>query len=132
MSVNGEEKQIPKRRSSLKSRQPLKFDPDAILKPKAKRNSVSWGKSNAFEFKAMKAMFTESVDLNKKETDEDKKKHQKFLENRKASIKNEFSLIKELMKKSGPTIIEEENDEEAKDNKKKNIEMGKESLKEVT
>ena len=134
MSVNEEEKEKPKpfRRSSLKSHQPLKFDPDAVLKPKGKRNSVSWGKSNTFQFKAMKAMFTESVDLNKKETEEDKKKHQQFLENRKASIKNEFTLIKELMKKTGQPIIEEENDEEAKNNMKKNLEIGKEALKEIS
>ena len=119
------------RRSSLKNRQPLKFDPNAIIKVKDKRNSVSWGKSNTFEFKAMKAMFKEGEDLNKKESKEDKEKHQEFLKNRKASIKNEFSLIKELMKKSPEAIIEEEeNDEEAKKNMKKNFEIGKEALKE--
>ena len=134
MSVNEEEKQKPKplRRSSLKQRQPLQFDPDAILNKKAKRKSVSWGKSSGFQFKAMKAMFTESVDLNKKETEEDKKKHQKFLENRKQSIKNEFSIIKELMKKNKDTIIEEENDEEAKNNMEKNVENIKEELKEIS
>ncbi len=128
MSVNDETKPKPKvaRRSSLKNRQPLKFSPDAIMKEKNKRNSVSWGKSNTFEFKAMKAMFKEGEDLNKKETAEDKEKHQQFLKNRKASIKNEFSLIKELMKKNAqPIIEEEENDEEAKNNMKKNAEIGK-------
>ena len=128
MSVNDEAKPKPKvaRRSSLKNRQPLKFSPDAIMKEKNKRNSVSWGKSNTFEFKAMKAMFKEGEDLNKKETAEDKEKHQQFLKNRKASIKNEFSLIKELMKKNAqPIIEEEENDEEAKNNMKKNIEIAK-------
>jgi hypothetical protein len=135
MSVNDESKPKPMafRRSSLKSKQPLKFDPGALLKPKDKRNSVSWGKSNTFEFKAMKAMFKEGEDLNKKETEEDKEKHQQFLKNRKASIKNEFSLIKELMKKnSQPIIEEEENDEEAKKNMQKNLEMGKEALNEVS
>ena len=141
MSVNQEEKQENKpeekpkpmafRRSSLKNHQQLKFDPDAIMNPKNKRNSVSWGKSNTFEFKAMKASFKEAEDLNKKESKEDKEKHQAFLKNRKASIKNEFSLIKELMKKSPDAIIEEEeNDDEAKKNMKQNIEMGKEALKE--
>ena len=141
MSVNQEEKKESKpeekpkpmafRRSSLKNHQQLKFDPDAIMNPKNKRNSVSWGKSNTFEFKAMKASFKEAEDLNKKESKEDKEKHQAFLKNRKASIKNEFSLIKELMKKSPDSIIEEEeNDEEAKKNMKQNIEMGKEALKE--
>ena len=124
------------RRSSLKFRQPTKLDPDAIMKAKPagkfKRNSVSWGKSNTFEFKAMKAMFTESEDINKKETEEDKEKHKKFLESRKASIKNEFSLLKEMMKKSAQDIIEEENDEETKENMRKNLQMGKEALKEVS
>ena len=64
MSVNDAEKPkpAPMRRSSLKNRQALKFDPDKILKKK--RNSVSFGKTDTFEFKAMKAMF--------KEDDEDK------------------------------------------------------------
>ena len=138
MLPNEEEK--PKitapRRSSLKYRQQTKLDPEAIMKAKPagkfKRNSVSWGKSNTFEFKAMKAMFTESEDINKKETEEDKEKHKKFLESRKASIKNEFSLLKDLMKKSAQAIIEEENDEETRQNMRKNLEMGKEALKEVS
>ena len=124
------------RRSSLKFKQPTKLDPNAIMsaKPtgKFKRNSVSWGKSNTFEFKSMKAMFTESEDINKKETEEDKEKHKKFLESRKASIKNEFSLLKDMMKKSAQAIIEEENDEETKENMRKNLQMGKEALKEVS
>ena len=124
------------RRSSLKFRQTTKLDPDAIMKAKPtgkfKRNSVSWGQSNTFEFKAMKAMFTECEDINKKETEEDKEKHKKFLESRKASIKNEFSLLKEMMKKSAQAIIEEENDEETKENMRKNLQMGKEALKEVS
>ena len=139
--ISNEEKEEVKpkvtvRRSSLKFRQPTKLDPNAIMnaKPtgKSKRNSVSWGKSNTFEFKAMKAMFTESEDINKKETEEDKEKHKKFLESRKASIKNEFSLLKDMMKKSAQAIIEEENDEETKENMRKNLQMGKEALKEVS
>ena len=138
MLPNEEEK--PKvtmpRRSSLKFRQQAKLDPDAIMKAKPtgkqKRNSVSWGKSNTFEFKAMKAMFTESEDINKQKTEEDKEKHKKFLETRKASIKNEFSILKDLMKKNPQTIIEEENDEEARQNMKKNLEIGKEALKEAS
>ena len=138
MITNEEEKPkvtVP-RRSSLKFKQPTKLDPNAIMsaKPtgKFKRNSVSWGKSNTFEFKSMKAMFTESEDINKKETEEDKEKRKKFLESRKASIKNEFSLLKEMMKKTPQEIIEEENDEETKENMRKNLQMGKEALKEVS
>ena len=127
------------RRSSLKCRQLVhKLDPEEILKAKpkgkgkGKRNSVSWGLSNTFEFKAMKAMFQESKEIDHKETPEEKEKHEKFIANRKASIKNEFSLLKEMMKKSAASIIEEENDEETRKNMKKNLEMGKEALKEVS
>ena len=127
------------RRSSLKCRQLVhKLDPEEILKAKpkekgkGKRNSVSWGLSNTFEFKAMKAMFQESKEIDKKETPEEKEKHEKFIANRKASIKNEFSALKEMMKKSAASIIEEENDEETRKNMKKNLEMGKEALKEVS
>ena len=132
MSVNVDEvkpKPVAPRRSSLKNRQPLKFDPDKVLKKK--RNSVSFGKTDTFEFKAMKAMFKEGEGEKKEETKEDKEKHQQFLKDRKASIKNEFSLIKDLMKKSTQAIIEEEeNEDEAKKNMKKNVEMVKEDLKE--
>ena len=42
-------------------------------------------------------MFQESKDINQptKETEE---KHKKFVESRKKSIKNEFSIVKEMMK----------------------------------
>ena len=128
LSTEGEKPKITApRRSSLKTRQLVnKLDPNKI----GKRNSVSFGLSNTFEFKAMKAMFQESKDLNKKETPEEKEKHNKFLANRKASIKNEFSVLKDIMKKNYQSIIEEDNDEETKNNMKKNIEMGKEGLKE--
>ena len=121
MSVNVDEvkpKPVAPRRSSLINRRPLKFDPDKVLKKK--RNSVSFGKTDTFEFKAMKAMFKEGEGEKKEETKEDKEKHQQFLKDRKASIKNEFSLIKDLMKKSTQAIIEEEeNEDEAKKNMKK-------------
>ena len=104
------------RRSSLKT-QDTKIDP-AKLQKKAKRNSVSWGQSNTFQFKAMKAMFTESTDL-KKVPKEEEHKHQQFVENRRKSIKNEFSLVKEMMAKN-KNIIEEEEEETANDEVKKN------------
>lgn len=136
-NVEGEKpKVITTRRSSLKCRQLVnKLDPDAIMKakPKGKRNSVSWGLSNTFEFKAMKATFQDSKDINKEDNSEQKEKHDKFLATRKASIKNESSLLKEMMKKNAASIIdEEENDDEAKANMKKNLQMGKDALKEVS
>lgn len=135
-NVEGEKpKVIATRRSSLKCRQLVnKLDPDAILKakPKGKRNSVSWGLSNTFEFKAMKATFQDSKDINKEDNSEQKEKHDKFLATRKASIKNDSSLLKEMLKKNAASIIEEENDDEAKANMKKNLQMGKEALKEMS
>ena len=120
------------RRSSLKaSDSGSKLDPQNLLKIKGgKRHSVSFGQSNTFQFKAMKAMFQESHDAEKpkKFVEED---HKKFLESRKKSIKNEYSLVKELMKKN-KNIIEEEDDsdEEVKKNTDKNVEIGKEALNE--
>ena len=128
MSTKTDEK--PKgRRSSLKSHETNQLDA-AALKLKNKRNSVSWGQSNTFQFKAMKAMFQESNDINKpkKETEE---KHKQFIESRKKSIKNEFSIVKELMK-NNKNLMEEEDDEdeEVKENTDKNIKIGKEGLEE--
>ena len=120
------------RRSSLKaSDSGSKLDPQNLLKIKGgKRHSVSFGQSNTFQFKAMKAMFQESHDAEKpkKFVEAD---HKKFLECRKKSIKNEYSLVKELMKKN-KNIIEEEDDsdEEVKKNTDKNIKIGKEALNE--
>ena len=120
------------RRSSLKaSDSGTKLDPQNLLKIKGgKRHSVSFGQSNTFQFKAMKAMFQESHDAEKpkKFVEED---HKKFLESRKKSIKNEYSLVKELMKKN-KNIIEEEDDsdEEVKKNTDKNVKIGKEALNE--
>ena len=133
MSTNNESKPskiVQARRSSLKTHDPnSKLDPEALNKLKNKRNSVSWGQSNTFQFKAMKAMFTESNDVNhpKKETEE---KHQKFLESRKKSIKNEFSIVKELMKNNKNIIEEDEFDEEVKKNTNKNVKIGKDALNE--
>ena len=120
------------RRSSLKATDTgSKLDPQNILKIKeGKRHSVSFGQSNTFQFKAMKAMFQESHDAEKpkKFVEAD---HKKFLESRKKSIKNEYSLVKELMKKN-KNIIEEEDDsdEEVKKNTDKNVKIGKEALNE--
>ena len=116
------------RRSSLKSHETNQLDA-AALKLKNKRNSVSWGQSNTFQFKAMKAMFQESNDINKPSKDE--AKHKQFLESRKKSIKNEFSIVKEMMK-NNKNLMEEEDDEdeEVKENTDKNIKIGKEGLEE--
>ena len=115
------------RRSSLKT-----YDNNAenLLKFKNKRHSVSWGKSDTFQFKQMKATFQETKDVeipNK----EKEVKHKEFVENRRKSIKDEFSLVKEALKKN---IIEEEDDEETNDEVKKNtdqnIKLGHDALNE--
>ena len=62
--TNNNEK-LKGRRSSLKSNT-TKVNAADLVKIKNKRNSVSWGQTNTFQFKAMKAMFQESNDINKK------------------------------------------------------------------
>ena len=53
------------RRSSLKFNDNTKGDPKTLLQKKVKRNSVSWGNSNTFQFKSMKTMFQETKDFKK-------------------------------------------------------------------
>ena len=119
------------RRSSLKSGTGNNLDPQNLLKIKqGVRHSVSFGQSNTFQFKAMKAMFQESFDAIKpKKLCEEE--HKKFLDSRKKSIKNEFSLVKELMKNNKNMIEEiEDSDEEVKNNTDKNVKIGHEALNE--
>ena len=119
------------RRSSLKSGTGNNLDPQNLLKIKqGVRHSVSFGQSNTFQFKAMKAMFQESFDANKpKKLCEEE--HKKFLDSRKKSIKNEFSLVKELMKNNKNMIEEiEDSDEEVNNNTDKNVKIGHEALNE--
>ena len=126
-----EEKKPAPRRSSLKTSDTgSKLDPQNLLKIKGKRHSVSFGQSNTFQFKSMKAMFQESHDVDKpKKSNEEE--HKKFIESRKKSIKNEFSLVKELMKQNKNIIEEiEDSDEEVKKNTDKNIKIGHENLNE--
>ena len=93
-----------------------------------KRHSVSFGQSNTFQFKQMKAMFQESHDIDKpKKLNEEE--HKQFVENRRKSIKNEYAMVKELMKKNKEAIEEvNDSDDEAKKNMDKNLEMGKKEL----
>ena len=133
MSENTEKKPsniVSCRRSSLKNNNlNSQLDPHSIGILKNKRNSVSWGQSNTFEFKAMKAMFQESNEVNQHKK-EDEERHQKFLESRKKSIKNEFSIVKELMKNKNFIVEEEDVDEEVKNNTDKNVKFGHEALNE--
>ena len=120
------------RRSSLKGSSENKLDPNNLLKvKKGARHSVSFGQSNTFQFKAMKAMFEESHDAATKAKKVTEEEHNKFLESRRKSIKNEFSIVKEMMKKKQNIIEEvEDTDEEVKKNTCKNVKIGHEPLEE--
>ena len=128
---NTEKPQKAPRRSSLKNDNSCdKLANDLSKLKKGVRHSVSFGQSNTFQFKAMKAMFEESHDISKpkKMTEEE---HNKFLESRKKSVKNEFSIVKEMMKNNKNMIEELENsDEEVKKNTDKNIKIGHEARNE--
>ena len=124
-------KEITKvRRSSLKGND---NNPHNLLNLNGKRHSVSWGKSDTFQFKQMKATFQESKDVEIPEKEKEKKetKHKEFVENRRKSIKDEFSLVKQALKNK---MIEEEDDEETNDEVKKNtdqnIKLGRDALNE--
>ena len=130
---NQKKKLVEARRSSLKT---MDNNPHNVLKIKEKRHSVSWGKSDTFQFKQMKATFQESkdVEIPLKEKEAKETKHKEFVENRRKSIKDEFSLVKEALKKN---IIEEEDDDETnetndevKKNTDQNIKLGHEALME--
>lgn len=137
MSTTEEEKpkqeRVKVRRSSLRMAGEPHFNKDMkVGGVKGKRNSVSWGLTNTFQFKEMKAMFQESNELKKVQAPEEIKKHQEFVESRRKSIKNEFSIVKEMLKNKN--VIEEEDEdvvtEEVKNNTDKNAKMGQEALNE--
>ena len=113
------------KRSSLKTSNPLNVIGLTDLNKK-KRHSVSFKNGTLFNVEKIKAKF----DIGNKENENDKEKKKKFIENRRESVKNEFSLVKELMKKNSMEEIEESEDEELKENTKKNIEEGKKKLNE--
>ena len=115
------------RRSSLKNTESK--PQGALLKLKEKRNSVSWGKSDTFQFKQMKATFQESKDVDDKEKEI---KHKEFVENRRKSIKDEFSLVKEALKKKIIEEDDEETNDELKKNTENNIKLGHDALNEAS
>ena len=95
----------PKRNSTDGRRSSLKCsDNNAqnLLKFKNKRHSVSWGKSDTFQFKQMKATFQESKDVeipNK----EKEVKHKEFVEK-----KPETDYVREVRDVLGLDIIVED------------------------
>ena len=124
------------RRSSFRNRKVKQhLDQASLLKLKTKRNSISWGNSDTFQFKAMRAMFEESKDINeksKKEEEEEGEKHKQFVETRRRSIKNEFLLVKEFVKNKMIEEGEDEIDEEVKKNTDTNIKNGHDALNEIS
>ena len=112
------------KRSSLKQRNPL--DINDIMKYKnKKRNSVSWNMGvRSFNLNQIKANF-DNIENSKK----DNESQEKFNEQRRKSIKNEFTLVKEMMMKN-KGIEEIEDDDEIKVNTERNIEFGKNALNE--
>ena len=126
---NEVERKAP-RRSSLKANNNEGIDPNLLKIKKGVRHSVSFGTSNTFKFKAMKAMFEESHDASKPNKIKEEE-HKNFVETRKKSIKNEFSLVKEMMKNNKNIQEElEDSDEEVKKNTNKNIKIGHEIFNE--
>ena len=122
------------RRSSFRNRK-IKphLDQTSLLKLKTKRNSISWGNSDTFQFKAMRAMFEESKDINEKSNNEEEgEKHKQFVETRRRSIKDEFLLVKEFVKNKMVEEGEDEIDEEVKKNTDTNIKNGHDALNEMS
>lgn len=119
------------KRSSLKNSTPLNVNDFAKIQHKNKRNSVSWNVNTNMDSKDIKPTFH----VNNREDKERKMSdfgaqsnfiHNNFEEARKRSIKNEFSLAKELLKnKPLAEEIDQENLEEIKVNTEKNKEVGK-------
>ena len=110
--------QKPKR-SSLKLANLM--DPKEIMNySKKKRNSVSFQIGGNIKFRELKTKF-EGI----KKDEEKKKNPTQFLEARKKSIKNEFALVKELLKKQ-EAIEEIEEEEDVKENTENNMKVGKE------
>ena len=91
------------KRSSLKNNSNLTPEEIEKLKAKSKRLSVKWNSSVNLTY----------LDLSQKKVTHDKvsfdsEKNKKFLENRRQSVKNEFTLVKEMLKN---TDIQNELDE---------------------
>ena len=110
MSETINNKENKPKRSSLKSSKPL--NPNDILAYSKKRNSVSWKIGSNLNFPKVEAKFN----IEKKEENEHDKQ---FKEARRKSIKNEFSLVKELLK-NNKEIMEIENEDDIKENTHRN------------
>jgi hypothetical protein len=118
MSKNNEE--IKPKRSSLKNSERL--NPNEIMAYSKKRNSVSWKLNSNLNFDEVKAKF--NIKEKKEESEHDKQ----FKEARRKSIKNEFSLAKELLKNNKEILeIENEEGDDIKENTHRNEHIKNES-----
>ena len=114
---------VPKKRSSLKMSNCLTKEELKALQKRYKRLSVNWDSSlKSIDLKTIKTSF-EKID--KEKVDKDVKAERKFEEARRKSIKNEFTLVKEMMKNKKIDDEELEQDKEISENTKKNLEVGK-------
>ena len=114
---------VPKKRSSLKISNCLTKEELKALQKRYKRLSVNWDSSiKSIDLKAIKTSF-EKID--KEKADKDVKAERKFEEARRKSIKNEFTLVKEMMKNKKIDDEELVQDKEISENTKKNLEVGK-------
>ena len=114
---------VPKKRSSLKMSNCLTKEELQALQKRYKRLSVNWDSSiKSIDLKTIKTSF-EKID--KEKVDKDVKAERKFEEARRKSIKNEFTLVKEMMKNKKIDDEELVQDKEISENTKKNLEVGK-------
>ena len=120
-----QEKEDMKKRSSLKMSNCLTPDELSQLQKRCKRLSVNWDASlnlKSIDLKNIKTSFEQTDKVN---VDKPPMKDPKFEEARKKSIKNEFTLVKEMMKNYKLDDEELTQDKEISQNTLKNLEVGK-------
>ena len=128
---NAENKPKVVRRSSLKNRNQAPKLPLEALKAKPKRNSISWGQTDTFNFKENNPTLEDTKNLDNKEKEEKEEKHKKFLETRRKSVQNEFVPQKQLTDKN-KELDEEILNEELKKNMENNIKIGKQAKDDIS
>lgn len=123
MSEPKEKRIEAKKRSSLKNSNYLTPEELAMLQKRNKRLSVNWAINlKSIDLKNIKTSFENDL---KERNDVPIKKDPKFEEVRKKSIKNEFTLVKEMIKNKQIDDEELVQDSEISQNTLKNVEVGK-------
>lgn len=123
MSEPKEKRIEAKKRSSLKNSNYLTPEELAMLQKRNKRLSVNWAINlKSIDLKNIKTSFENDL---KERNDVPVKKDPKFEEVRKKSIKNEFTLVKEMIKNKQIDDEELVQDSEISQNTLKNVEVGK-------